>query len=525
MRIFRNIQNHSRVLDLEAMAAQEVSQPERKILTALDRLGGRGSVAAVVDLTSMDQSAVMRITLSLKEKGMVEVSEKLVKKIFLTEEGRRYARYGLPERKMLQALASADGATVEKIAELAGLSEEEAKIGITWLLKRKWAFLEKGVENILKISDAGKIALKEELPEEGLLKRLESGPADYGELSEEERDIAHALLRRRLLEARESIFREIELTPAGGEAVLMGVVVSEVTELTRELIVSGEWKKAKFRKYAISAIEPPIYPAKIHPQQRIIQEVRRILLSMGFAEIRSRAAESEFWNFDVLFQAQDHPAREIHDSLSLSKPGTTKLPMPLAKKIARAHEKGIAGSKGWGYRFSFDISRRPVLCSQTTAATARYLASHPEPPVKVFCIDRVYRHEKIDQKHLAEFYQCEGIVMEEGLSLSNMLGYLKQIAEKLGFRKIRFRPGYFPFTEPSVEADIYYERRGEWVEVLGAGMFRPEMLEPMGIKYPVLAWGIGLTRIAMLKLGLNDIRDLFNNDLAWLAEQPTLGGA
>jgi phenylalanyl-tRNA synthetase alpha chain len=159
-----------------------------------------------------------------------------------------------------------------------------------------------------------------------------------------------------------------------------------------------------------------------------------------------------------------------------------------------------------------------VLCSQTTAATVRYLAFHQEPPVKVFCIDRVYRHEKIDYKHLAEFYQCDGIVMDKGLTLRDMLGYLKQIVVKLGLPKIRFRPGMFPFTEPSVEADVYHEGRREWVEILGAGMFRPEVLRPLGIRYPVLAWGIGLTRLIAIRLGLGDIREIFRNDLAWISK-------
>ncbi|MEM2192481.1 MAG: phenylalanine--tRNA ligase subunit alpha [Candidatus Hadarchaeales archaeon] len=500
---------------------QEISPHEKKILEALERCGGKESVAAISAAASMDQSAAMRAILSLKEKGMVNVAERLVKKISLTEEGQRYVKDGLPERRMLKALASVGGGTVEEIAKLAGLSKELAGVGVAWLVQKKWCFFEK---RMMKISEAGRKALAEKSPEEILLERLAKAPADYSELSGDGQQMANVLIRRGLAESRESIIREIEITPVGREALLLGIEVFDVTELTREMIVSGKWKNVRFKKYVVSAPEEPVFPAKLHPQQRVIRELREILLAMGFVEIRGMAVESEFRNFDVLFQAQDHPAREIHDSLSLSKPSRARLPMPLAKRVAAAHEKGVAGSKGWGYRFSFDISSRPVLCSQTTSATARYLASHPEPPAKVFCIDRVYRHEKIDYKHLAEFYQCEGIVMEKDLNLSDMLGYLKEIAEKLGFKKIRFRPGYFPFTEPSVEADIYYEKRGEWIEVLGAGMFRPEMLEPMGIKYPVLAWGIGLTRLAMLKLGLDDIRDLFNNDLAWISRRAVGGG-
>ncbi|MCK4405391.1 MAG: phenylalanine--tRNA ligase subunit alpha, partial [Hadesarchaea archaeon] len=312
--------------------------------------------------------------------------------------------------------------------------------------------------------------------------------------------------------------RELDLTELGNQALALGVeLVEEVSELTHELLVSGRWREVRLRRYDVVAPGAPVHPGKVHPQQQVIDELREILLEMGFVEIRSNFVESEFWNFDALFQAQDHPAREIHDSLSLSKPERTKLPSPaLVRRVAAAHERGVAGSTGWGYKFNIEVSRRPVLCSQTTAATVRYLASHPEPPVKVFCINRVYRHEKIDYKHLAEFYQAEGIVMDPKLTLRDMLGYLKQVMVKLGLPKVRFRPGYFPYTEPSVEADVYFPEKGEWLEVLGAGMFRPELLRPLGIRYPVLAWGIGFSRLAMIRLGIEDIRDLFNNDLEWL---------
>ncbi|MEM4188657.1 MAG: phenylalanine--tRNA ligase subunit alpha, partial [Candidatus Hadarchaeum sp.] len=207
----------------------------------------------------------------------------------------------------------------------------------------------------------------------------------------------------------------------------------------------------------------------------------------------------------------------IHDSFSLAKPKWANLPPPeLLNRVAKAHERGVAGSTGWRYKFNSEISRRTVLCSQTTAATVRYLSTRPDPPIKVFCIDRVYRHEKIDYKHLAEFYQAEGIVMDKDLTLRDMLGYLKQIMVKLGLPKIRFRPGYFPYTEPSVEADVYFPEKREWLEALGAGMFRPELLRPLGIRYPVLAWGIGFSRLSMIRLGIDDIRDLYNNDISWL---------
>jgi phenylalanyl-tRNA synthetase alpha chain len=370
----------------------------------------------------------------------------------------------------------------------------------------------------LRITESGTKVLSLETPDERLLNRILAGTYEPEKSADEVKRSISTLVERKLVLVEDVVQRELKLTELGRRALETGIeLVEEVSELTHDLIVSGRWREVKLKRYDVVAPGIPVYPGKVHPQQQVIDELREILLEMGFTEIRGRIVESEFWNFDALFQAQDHPAREIHDSLSLVKPAEATLPSTsLVRRVAAAHEHGVAGSTGWGYKFNKEISRRTVLCSQTTAATVRYLASHPDPPVKVFCIDRVYRREKIDYKHLAEFYQAEGIVMDPGLTLRDMLGYLKQIMVKLGLPEIRFRPGYFPYTEPSVEADVFFPEKREWLEALGAGMFRPELLRPLGIKNPVLAWGIGFSRLSMIKLGIDDIRDLFNNDLQWI---------
>lgn len=498
---------------------EKLSFQEKKIMLALAETEDKPTVDRIAKKTALDQAMVMRAALSLSEIGFVDVLEEKSLKVELTPEGKDYVRDGLPERRMLTALSELGSETADEIAARASLSEETKNIAIAWLKRRGWIEFVRGNEKTtLKITEGGEAALSKKSADERLLESLAAGEINADELTNDEKDLLLSLADRKLVKIEEEIKRELRLSESGKNAINQGIeLVEEVSELTHEMLLSGRWRDVKLKRYDVVAPGVPAYPGKNHPLQQIIDELREILVEMGFAEIKSRIVESEFWNFDALFQAQDHPAREIHDSFSLSKPKQANLPpLDLLKRVSEAHEKGTAGSKGWRYKFNPDISRRLVLCSQTTAATVRYLSSHPDPPVKVFCIDRVYRHEKIDYKHLAEFYQAEGIAMDKDLTLRDMLGYLKQILVKLGFTKIRFRPGYFPYTEPSAEADVYFPDKNEWMEVLGAGMFRPELLRPLDVRHPVLAWGIGFSRLSMLRMGIDDIRDLYNNDINWL---------
>jgi phenylalanyl-tRNA synthetase alpha chain len=244
--------------------------------------------------------------------------------------------------------------------------------------------------------------------------------------------------------------------------------------------------------------------------------MREIMLEMGFTEIRGQIIQSSFWNFDALFQPQDHPAREMQDTFYLS----TKALIPDFTKVKEMHEcGGDVGSTGWGGCWSPEIASQEVLRTHTTSVTIKYLADHPEPPVKAFGIDRVYRREAIDATHTPEFEQLEGIIMDRDVTFANLLAVLKEFYAKMGFEEVRFRPGYFPYTEPSVEPEVFIDGLG-WVELGGAGVFRREVTAPFGIDYPVLAWGLGVSRVAMLKLGLKDLRLLYQPDIQWLREMP-----
>jgi phenylalanyl-tRNA synthetase alpha chain len=242
--------------------------------------------------------------------------------------------------------------------------------------------------------------------------------------------------------------------------------------------------------------------------------MRQIFLEMGFTEIKGGIIQSSFWNFDALFQPQDHPARDMQDTFHLG--SICQPPAEYSEEVAAMHERGgDIDSCGWGGIWDRELARRNVLRTHTTAVTIKYLADNPKPPVKAFCIDRAYRRETIDPTHTPEFEQLEGVVMDKDMSFADLLGLLAEFYHRMGFEEIRFRPGYFPYTEPSVEPEVYVDGLG-WVELGGAGVFRKEVTEPFGIKEPVLAWGLGVSRLAMLKLGLKDLRLLYQSDIDWL---------
>ncbi|MDK2383758.1 MAG: phenylalanine--tRNA ligase subunit alpha, partial [Candidatus Korarchaeota archaeon] len=343
------------------------------------------------------------------------------------------------------------------------------------------------------------------------------------EESEVDHNVLESLRRRGLVEVVEKTEVEIELTDLGRQAAEGKIkVVEEVGKLTRDLIITGEWRKKKLKSYDVRASPPVTYPGKPHPYIHFLEEVREILIGMGFVEVKSPIVEAEFWNFDVLFQAQDHPAREVHDSYQVAFPSEgadLSQYSSLVERVGMTHEHGWeTGSKGWGYKWSFDIARRLILRSQTTAASARTLASGLEVPSKIFAIDKVFRPETPDRTHAIEFHQCEGVVLAEDMNVRHLMGFLAEFAKQLGFREVKFKPAYFPFTEPSVEAYVRHETLG-WIEIAGSGLFRPEMLIPMGYDYPkvqALAWGIGIGRLAMIRLGLDDIRELHSQNLDYL---------
>jgi phenylalanyl-tRNA synthetase alpha chain len=493
----------------------ELRENEQKTLLALQKFNGRAGVDQILKASGLAHAAIMRAALTLQDKKLVMIHEQEREVIKLNEEGKQHALRGLPERRLINALIKLGGqAPVGKAVDKAQLNKEFVTIALGWLYHKGWAILEK--KNILKTE-------KELLPrgadEELLLLLAKKGSLTVEELNKELRDAVQVLKGRKLLEVTKKTRRELELTASGRQLVKKGLsVMGEVSQLTPDLIVSGKWREVKLRKFDVTVAGPEFYPAKIHPLQGVIQRAREIFLEMGFTEIRGPLVETAFWNFDALFQPQDHPAREMMDTFYLANPKAGGLPKKtVVEAVAKTHENGwITGSKGWGYKWSPEEAKRLVMRTHTTAETIKYLSRHKKPPIKVFSVDRVYRNEQVTYKNTAEFYQIEGIVVDKGVTLRDLMGTLKTFYARFGLRRVKFWPCYFPYTEPSAEATVYVPKFKRWMELCGMGMFRPEVLAPMGIKYPVLAWGGGLERLAMLELGVDDIRILYGNHLSWI---------
>ena len=406
--------------------------------------------------------------------------------------------------------------SIDQTLALAKLEKGVSVIALGWLTRKKWASIERK-DQTLKLS-------KEPVEEadERLLSLLkERATVAIEDLDKELRDIVSVLKRRKLIEVREEITRQLELTEDGWSLVKKGVeVVEEVSQLTPELIATGKWRRTKLLKYNIKAPVSHFWPGKKHPYLRFLDDLKQKLVALGFKEMTAPVVELSFFNCDALYMPQDHPARDIHDMYFIKEPeyGNLEEYEQFSENVQKTHENGWeTGSKGWGYAFSMLEAARLVLRSQTTTASARTLISDElEIPGKYFSVARCYRPDVIDKTHLTEFNQVEGIILGEDLTLRNLLGVLERFAvDVAGADKVKYRPDYFPFTEPSVELVAYKEGYG-WLEFGGSGIFRPEVTQPLGVEVPVLAWGLGVDRLFMMKAGIDDIRYLFTQDLDWL---------
>ncbi|MFQ5975863.1 MAG: phenylalanine--tRNA ligase subunit alpha [Candidatus Hydrothermarchaeales archaeon] len=490
---------------------EELHIHEKKVLLALSKLG-KASPERIAEDADLSINSVMRVLYWLSPKALIHIDERYDEKISLQKEGEHYLKAELPERRALVYLKEKKDVTIGDLSKI--LEEGEVNIAIGWLRKKDFASIDKGR---LVLKDKGRVGKK--TGDEVLLERLGKGPVFKSELDDKMKKALDLLKgRQNVIKTEEKVLKEVELTDKGTKLIKRGIKIGEeITQLDHRLLKSGKWKDADFRPYDVESMAPELLPAKRHPLRLMIDEIREIFLQMGFKEIKGPIVESSFWNFDALFVPQDHPAREMQDTFYLKKPEEAKLPKKeVVEAVRGAHEDGgVTDSVGWRYKWEEEKSKKTLLRTHTTAVTIRHLGKNKESPIKVFSVGPVFRNEKISFKHLPEFHQIEGIVVGK-VTFNDLLGILKVFYAKMGFEKIRVRPSYFPYTEPSVEVEVFFEEKDSWIELGGAGVFRPEVTEPLGIKEPVLAWGLGLERLAMLRLDLTDLRTFYKSDLDWL---------
>ncbi|MCC6545241.1 MAG: phenylalanine--tRNA ligase subunit alpha [Nitrospirae bacterium] len=476
----------------------------------------------LINEASIEQSQKDMAIGWLLAKGILSVAAETVERsVVLTETGERYFDLKIPELRIFQSIkANPD----YSMADVKGRDDiEPAEISsAVGLLKEK---------GIIKIAAGGRLELDDEslISEFDEIQRLISLVREKGEISlsglpEKEQTIIEGLHRKRgkskgIFRINEQVNRSYVLTDTGiniHAAVLeKGIPVEEIAQLTPQMLKDGSWEGKSFRKYNITLPPPRITPGRKHPYREFLDNVKYKLVAMGFEEMRGGLVENEFWNMDALYMPQFHPARDIHDVYYVKEPGLSKeIEEPFRTRVSEAHYSGgETGSRGWKYHFDIEKAKRLMLRSQGTAVSARTLARSPKNPGKYFSIARCFRYEQVDATHAQDFFQIEGIVIGEDINFRTLLGLLELFAlEVAKAKEIEFLPAYFPFTEPSVELHVKHPKLG-WMELGGAGIFRPEVTIPLGVDVPVIAWGLGLDRMAMVALEIHDIRDLFSGDL------------
>lgn len=491
---------------------------ERQRRIALEAVKGGVDVDELARRLGVPRESLMRDIEELRAKGLVHVERVEEPVLVLSEEGEKYLREGLPERRVLEVLKRFRSLDRRELAARAAelglqLTPQEAEIGLAQLAAAG------------AVSFSGSVVLlSEEGRGERRVKEVEEALEGLARGSAPREDVAALLRRRRLAEMKRRVKLVLRATEALSRLVHEGRILEArvVTELTPELIASGEWRKVVFKPFDLAAEPPTPFFGRKHPYLEFLDWVREILVSMGFEEMRGPHVELELWNFDALFQAQDHPAREIHDTYFVKGNVLGRCSdEELLERIAKVHESGWdTGSRGWGYKWDPKRALRLILRTQTTAVSARTLYARGEGEYMCFALDRVFRPENLDAKHSMEFYQLEGIIVGRDVTFRHLLGFFQEIAKRLRLGEVKVKPAYFPFTEPSVEGFIKHPKLG-WIEVFPGGMFRPEMLRALGLReVNVAAWGIGIDRIAMTVLGVDDIRLLFARDLAFIHRAP-----
>jgi phenylalanyl-tRNA synthetase alpha chain len=454
--------------------------------------------------TGLDPATVTGAAFDLEDAGLVTVSERVEESVELTDEGRRYHADELPEVTLHRgALAGAGqgdpGVDIGRAVAESGL-EDRANIALSNYERSGYGTVADGVvvpDEVDPGTDEVTAALDAvaagDVPDDTLLDLLE---------------------RRDLAVRRERTVRSVTLTDEGVTALMEGVETAEtVDRLTPEMLTSGEWRDAEFTAYNVAADAPAKRGGTVHILRQTAERVKDTLVGMGFREMDGPHADAEFWINDCLFMPQDHPARTHWDQFALDVPPMRDIPEDLLDRVRSAHLSGV-GDDGDGYHSPWTeaVARGVDLRGHTTSLSMRYLSGHEvgdlDPPERFFSVEKVYRNDTLDPTHLLEFFQIEGWVMAEDLSVRDLMGTFEEFYQQFGITDLRFKPHYNPYTEPSFELFGTHPETGELIEIGNSGMFREEVLRPLGVDCDVMAWGLALERLLMLMYGFDDIRDV-----------------
>lgn len=502
---------------------------ERRVLPVL---GKASAFHEIVGMTGLQEVEVMRALQWLQNKGVLQLDEEIKELVELDENGKQYVEKGLPEKRFLKALEGATGGIpLTKIQEQSGLDKDEMTVSLGLLKKRDAVTIKKEANDlVVSLTSEGNALIAKETAEERFLRSLHYS-RDIGSLSSEEKNILSVLAQRRKLVKTSVVkLRSMELTQLGKELLTHDLGTPLKDHVTQEMLKTGEWKHAQFRHYDVTINVPQIAGGKRHIVSQAISYIKQIWLDMGFVEMTGSHVQTSYWDLDCLFVPQDHPARQMQDTFFLadsSGKGIARGQLPADyAKIQAIHETGgKTGSTGWQQQWHKKEAEAVLLRTHTTVLSVLQLAELGKDkkllaqklPLKFFNVGRVFRNEALDWKHLFEFHQVDGIVIDPNANLKHLKAYLRQFFGKMGYPKIRMRPAYFPYTEPSLEVEVWNPKKQQWVELGGAGIFRPEVVVPfLGEDVPVLAWGLGLERIISDYYHLTDIRDLYKNDIQQL---------
>jgi phenylalanyl-tRNA synthetase alpha chain len=462
---------------------------------------------------------------SLEAKTYLTPIQKKINKFAVNKEGLDYATTGTPEFKILQLLHTCPEFKCEK-----DLIEKELgplfKIGLSNGIKRLFK-LDKTV--LISLVTPGSETKDVESDTLKVLSKSEFFDGVYEKLENDE--VIKKLKKRQLIEQKTLTYYVLTKGPNFSDKL-----VTLKADLTAEDIASGAWNNPEqFKGINLTAKGRDLSTGGLHPLMKMRSEFRQILLEMGFEEMKTNSyVESSFWNFDSLFQPQQHPARDSHDTFFLKNPASCEVQSEEMKKYVQdvklTHETGFkgdekfSGSTGWVYDWSIEETCKNILRTHTTAVSSRYLKQMADEykrtgvfvPKKLFSIDRVFRNETLDATHLAEFHQVEGLIIGENLGLAQLKTFIRDFFEKIGITKLKFKPAYNPYTEPSMEIFVEHPLLKRTIEIGNSGVFRPEMLKPMGWpdNVSVIAWGLSLERPAMIHYACSNIRELVGHKVS-----------